>query len=100
MSEPVAASTIPWTEPPLELVNDKWYGPRGAFIDSNPPNSGDHWVLCCPRCGQLGSCREGQRWQVTGGSWDDVTTLTLSPSIAKSCCGWHGYLRGGLFEEC
>lgn len=100
MADVIRASLVPFTEPPMEIVNDRWYGPRGAFIERNPPNSGDSWILCCPKCGQMGSPREGQKWTVTGGSFDDVTTLTLSPSIAKSCCGWHGYLRNGVFEEC
>ena len=54
----------------------------------------------CPDCGQVGSPRDGQHWQIVGGSFADVTALTLSPSIAKNCCGWHGCLRNGVFEIC
>jgi hypothetical protein len=93
----VKATMIPWTEPPMELVNDRWHGPLGAFIQSGAP---EHWTLCCPGCGELGSPRDGAVWSVTSGSWDDVSTLTLSPSIAKNCCGWHGFLRHGVFESC
>ncbi len=98
MLEPVPASLIPWTEPPMELVQSKWYGPRGAFIERDPPNCGTAWDLCCPACGQLGGPRDGQAWQTISGSWDDVTTLTLMPSILKNCCGWHGYLVDGVFQ--
>jgi hypothetical protein len=71
-------------------------GPPGAFLDSSVigPNS---WILCCPSCGEAGSPREGAKWRITAGSFDDVATLTLEPSIAKSCCGWHGYLERGFF---
>jgi hypothetical protein len=95
----VKASVIPWAEPPMELKDHRWHGPPGAFIQGAElgPNS---WCLCCPGCGELGSPREGAKWTATSGSFEDVTTLTLSPSIQKSCCGWHGYLRGGVFESC
>jgi len=39
-------------------------------------------------------------WSRTGESFAD---LTLSPSIKvvqPSECGWHGYIRNGLFETC
>lgn len=100
LNEVIRASLIPFEQPPLEIVKHRWYGPRGAFIDRNPPNSGDAWILCCPRCGQMGGNNDGAKWRVVAGSFDDVTMLTLSPSILKSCCGWHGYLRNGVFETC
>ncbi len=60
--------------------------------------------VACPGCGQFAAVptfpTEGARWEVTGGSVEDVTTLTLSPSILKDCCGWHGHLRAGVFESC
>lgn len=94
----VKASMIPFTEPPMHYVNDRLHGPPGAFLEHTSwPSS---WVLCCPGCGEAGSPRDGQKWTATEGSFEDVTTLTLTPSIAKSCCGWHGYLRNGVFESC
>ncbi len=95
----IKASLVAWTEPPMELISDKWHGPLGAFVDKVGigPSS---WILCCPGCGQMGSPNTGATWQATGGSFEDVTTLTLNPSIAKNCCGWHGYLRNGVFESC
>lgn len=93
----VKASLIPWKEPPMDLVDGQWVGPPGAFILGTTI---EHWNLCCPGCGKLGGPKEGAKWSITSGSFDDVTTLTLSPSIAKSCCGWHGYLKNGVFESC
>lgn len=92
----VKAQMIAWTEPPLSVVSGRWYGPPGAFIEreGTGPNS---WLLCCPGCGEVGSPREGAAWTATAGSFEDVTTLSLSPSILKSCCGWHGHLVNGVF---
>lgn len=90
----IEASKIKWTEPPMFLVDGRWYGPCGAIL----LRDGGSFVLCCPGCGEAGSGRDDARWQVTEGSWDDVSSLTLRPSIAKSCCGWHGYLTRGNFQ--
>jgi hypothetical protein len=93
----IPATRIPFTEPPMHYdERDRLCGPPGAFLDSSVigPNT---WILCCPSCGEAGSPREGAKWRATAGSFDDVTTLTLEPSIAKSCCGWHGYLEKGFF---
>ena len=68
----------------------------------------DHLLFSCPGCGRLGAIRAthpkdvgGKSWDITGGSLDDVTTLTLSPSIhCVGCCGWHGHLQGGVFKSC
>lgn len=95
----VKAARSDWTEPPLECIDGRWYGPPGVMI----PRADDHGIqhlICCPGCGQVGAPRDGARWTVTSGSLDDVTTLSLSPSILKNCCGWHGYLRNGVFESC
>jgi hypothetical protein len=95
----VKATMIAWTEPPIEMIDGLWHGPPGAFLDRHGTDP-DHWLLCCPGCGQVGAPRDGAHWTATAGSFADVTTLTLSPSILKSCCGWHGYLRNGVFESC
>lgn len=66
------------------------------------------FLFACPGCGRLGSIRVGApkpsdrpSWCIASGSLDDPATLTLSPSIhCVGCCGWHGYLRGGVFESC
>lgn len=76
-------------------------GPPGAYLDRHPQNTPNEWTLCCPGCGEAGGPRQGATWTATSGSFDDVTTLTLSPSIhCTGCCGWHGYLRNGIFESC
>lgn len=62
----------------------------------------------CPGCGMPGSIRVGHpkpsaspSWDIVSGSRLDPTTLTTAPSIhCISCCGWHGYLRSGVFESC
>lgn len=95
----VKASMISWTEPPLELIDDKWHGPFGAFIDRVGTDA-SNWLLACPGCGELGSPKTGAKWTIKSGSFADVSTLTLNPSIAKGCCGWHGYLHNGVFESC
>lgn len=94
----VKASLIPWNSPPMECPDGRWFGPPGAFMDLVDIGLPNKWVLCCPGCGELGSPRKGASWTATKGSFADVTTLTLRPSIAKSCCGWHGYLNSGVFE--
>lgn len=36
-----------------------------------------------------------------GWDWDGNKELpTINPSIKISPCGWHGYLRAGVFESC
>lgn len=68
----------------------------------------DHLLFSCPGCGRPGAIRadhpksgDPPSWDVTGGTLDDVTTLTLAPSIhCVGCCGWHGFLRNGVFESC
>ena len=96
----VKASRIKMSDERCEFFDDKWHGPPGSMIRVEGDKSGTGHIIACPGCGQFGSAREGARWTVQSGSLDDVTTLTLSPSIQKSCCGWHGYLRNGVFESC
>ena len=61
------------------------------------------FLLACPGCGSVsgisvGADKKSPRWLVAGGSVDDVSTLTLEPSLnCVGCCGWHGHLRGGTF---
>ena len=68
--------------------------------------SPDRLMFCCPGCGLWGGVRathpkESSSWDIIAGSLDDVTTLTLAPSInCIGCCGWHGHLKNGVFESC
>lgn len=83
------------------------YGPPGL---ARRLDQGDHLLFNCPGCGRAGAIRaahpkpdngNGATWDITGGSLGDVTTLTLHPSInCVGCCGWHGWLRNGVFESC
>lgn len=44
-------------------------------------------------------------WEITAGSFDDLATLTLAPSIgirpqnAQGQYHWHGFLENGVFVE-
>jgi hypothetical protein len=96
----IKAVKVEWASPPLECINGRWRGPPGAMTPRQDVDSGLHYVIACPGCGEIGTARDGAKWQVVSGNMDDVTTLTLTPSILKSCCGWHGYLRNGVFEAC
>lgn len=68
----------------------------------------DHLLFSCPGCGRPGAIRASHpksgdppSWDVTGGTLDDVTGLTLHPSInCVGCCGWHGWLTAGVFKSC
>ena len=72
--------------------------------------STNYFMFCCPGCGQAGGITAGHpkpdnsngaSWDILAGSLDDVTTLTLSPSIhCVGCCQWHGHLQGGVFKSC
>lgn len=61
--------------------------------------------FACPGCGRAGAIRVGNpkpdetpSWLVKAGSVAEPGKLTLEPSInCKGCCGWHGYLIGGVF---
>jgi hypothetical protein len=60
----------------------------------------------CPGCGQVSGMKIGFRtkpdapgWLLTVGDPDDAMTWTVIPSInCVGCCGWHGYLRAGVFS--
>lgn len=96
----VKAVASDWTEPPMELIDDKWHAPPGTMIRRGDNGAFAGFLIACPGCGQIGGARDGAKWDVVSGSVEDVTTLSLSPSILKGCCGWHGYLRNGVFESC
>lgn len=73
-------------------------------------------AFACPGCGSWGSIAcgspkptdgvggqkvTGPTWDIAGGTLDDPSTLSLSPSIhCVGCCGWHGYLTAGEFKPC
>lgn len=60
----------------------------------------------CPGCGArnwlaLSEDQPHPRWRVTGGDAATPTGVTVEPSIfhtkERGGCGWHGYLRAGVF---
>lgn len=116
----VKAREIPnWPEPADGQA--RFFGQPGDMIRTfrhNAQNLTHGFLVACPGCGQFGSIAifpmEGPHWNIVSGltsvggvtldagpgDINDVTTLSLSPSILKHCCGWHGYLRHGVFESC
>jgi len=52
------------------------------------------WV--CPKCGDQTASKTGHNW--------NRKTETLSPSIVHNVklggCGYHGWLKNGVFTEC
>ena len=67
-----------------------------------------YMLSACPGCGAISGMLVAHpkpgaspSWDIVSGSLKDVTTWSLSPSIhCRGCCGWHGYLRNGVFESC
>lgn len=61
---------------------------------------------CCPRTGRpCGSIVIGKKEKPDGSPswlWDGNALLpTLSPSVnCVGGCGWHGFLRSGVWESC
>lgn len=60
-------------------------------------------LIKCPGCGQPSALpldtTKKPSWQLVS-----MAPLTLAPSIhhnaGESPCGWHGYLRAGIFRPC
>ncbi len=100
----------------MTTVDPKRTGVRAKLIadfefDAEPGQclrNGDRLMFACPGCGQWGGVSagtpkpaQGPSWQIVAGTLDDPATLTLAPSInCIGCCGWHGYLKNGVFESC
>ncbi|WP_323780117.1 DUF6527 family protein [Thalassovita sp.] len=61
------------------------------------------WFFCPCGCGAPVRLRVGmKRKPPHSPSWDwngSVQNPTLSPSVNRLDCGWHGWLRGGYWEE-
>ena len=65
----------------------------------------DQLIMACPGCGKFAPIRVGYSkpadspsWAVVSGTLEDAQSLTLSPSInCIGCCGWHGWLKNGVF---
>lgn len=93
---------------------DKWSslepGDCITVVSAKRPGVVVGLVHACAGCGEHVGLdfereREGHpQWSVVSGNPAQPETLTTSPSIlhdpAKGGCGWHGYLRAGVFEPC
>lgn len=66
------------------------------------------YLFACPGCRRPGTVSFGvvSGWRVESGDALHPEGVTLSPSILHDDsahggqCGWHGYLRNGVFEPC
>jgi len=110
MSEPVK----------LTDLNPGWVGAGGPGITNAktgepvPERKGVGLCFDCPcGCGMRGfvsfenpldggpSIKEAHSWRREG---EDFESLTLHPSVHRNKkfggCGWHGWLRDGVFTEC
>lgn len=113
----VAAREIPdWPE--HADAQARFHGQPGDMMRTfNADGSLNGFLIACPNCGVFGALGINSKqanWTVAKGltnvggvtldagpgDLNDVTTLSLTPSILKRCCGWHGYLRRGVFEQC
>jgi hypothetical protein len=97
---------------PAKIVNTAeemdTVGPGGIFLWrlSEPGKTMGHIMLNCPGCGDSSAMHvrvQGMMKPAEGQSWELSYTpgITLSPSInCTGCCGWHGWLKNGLFTHC
>ena len=81
----------------LNLIKDGWPEKPGDAVEYN-----DHGVIklcwCCPKCGLATVTANGHNH-----IWYPITK-SLTPSIvhAKELggCGYHGWLKNGVFTNC
>jgi len=59
-------------------------------------NNQKQLIICCPGCGKTSGS--------AGNHVFDESTNTYHPSIVHDVklggCGWHGWLKNGVFTEC
>jgi len=88
---------------PAEAGEPKWFRLPGECEPATMPS---HFRFACPGCGDNAAIRctnpkEASSWLIEAGTLDKPETLTLHPSIhCKGCCGWHGWLKDGVFNIC
>lgn len=86
----------------LNLVNDveKVINKGDAYVTGgNHTETGDkivQLIICCVGCGKVSGSRENHVY--------NKETQTYHPSIVHDKklggCGWHGWLKNGIFTEC
>ena len=98
-------------EPASDPVDPERTGVKAHRVDgySTSARLGDAWHIAdvqrvqfhCPGCGQVNGIFYGEKgWKIEKGDPEDPASLTVSPSIhCIGCCGWHGYLRDGVFQS-
>lgn len=85
----------------FELEDDLFpdYGVPGSFEMRD-----GHMMLACPGCGRVSGMRVGSPKPADSPSWELFGTPeepTLNPSVnCVGCCGWHGWLKSGVFVVC
>lgn len=96
----------------VEDIDAEDVGPGALMLThrSNDRSVVAGYILTCPGCGQqsglfLNPVDPGvPRWRVVAGDPARAEGLTLAPSIhhttAQGGCGWHGWLRDGVFAPC
>ena len=92
-----ASDAVPNRMQPGEMYPERMH-PDGPVVG---------YVYACVGCNQLsglglaGRIGEGARWTVVSGDAGRPSSLTLAPSIlhdpSRGGCGWHGWLRDGVF---
>ena len=85
----------------VEDIDAAGDGEPGCMMALNPSG----FLMACPGCAmQLHLPVGGPGWSLVSGDPKRGEGLTLSPSIHHPVngngCGWHGYLRNGVFAPC
>lgn len=92
-------------------TDDAWpesgYTTPGAVFIDHEKAYGQSVLFACPGCGRMGSIRathpksdDPPSWDIVEGKLTEPEGLTLAPSIhCVGCCGWHGFLRKGVFKS-
>lgn len=89
---------------PTTLLTDDGY-PSHAEPGAFELHPGDRVLaLACPGCGYVSGISVGDPKPAQSPSWHltgDRSAPNLSPSVnCVGCCGWHGWLKNGVFESC
>ena len=96
-----------------DISGKSWYGGESAYRKDLAPGTAewrkgtDGQIAClsftCPcGCGSVGTLPIKPGYSNPQWAWDgNQERPTLSPSVLKlTPCGWHGYLRAGVWERC
>lgn len=80
----------------VDDLDDFEAGPSGVVMFDSDCS---HLFNKCPKCGRQHALSlkadDRPHWQLVSSD-----PITLRPSIVNPCCGWHGYLAGGIWTPC